>query len=425
MREEPSRRERVERGIYSRTGADGRARLEIGYRDASGRQRWQAVEGGIKAARAALATAHAKRARGERDASDPRLTFSAAADAWWQARVVKLRPATQNAYGAGLKHLREYLGRQRMTAIAPTDVARYVSRKQAEGLKGWTIKGHLTVLSAVFAYSARHLGVTAQNPVALLDRVERPNCSDEKAKRVLNGEELEQLLAAVDDAYRLIFETAAETGGRLAEVLGLAWENVSYANQTIEFTHQLDRKGKRVPLKTSRSRRVLEVTPRLIGRLREHQVAAERTAAHELVFVNRAGNGHDHRNVGGRVLARAVESARLGAVKDRDGAIVTPAPTFHDLRHSHASALIAQGWDIEEVSRRLGHADVGTTQRTYVHEFDAARRSEDRRARLAQLYAGASVEAPVEAAASNRQRESAAREDAKVADLLARRVAAR
>src|SRR4051794_39645388 len=96
------RRVRVESGIYKRQ--DGK--LEIGWRDAAGRQKWRVVNGGIKAARAELAQEHARRARGERVASDPRLRFDAAADAWWEARVVKLRPGTQNAYGAGLIHLR-------------------------------------------------------------------------------------------------------------------------------------------------------------------------------------------------------------------------------------------------------------------------------------------------------------------------------
>jgi integrase len=50
-----------------------------------------------------------------------------------------------------------------------------------------------------------------------------------------------------------------------------------------------------------------------------------------------------------------------------------------------ASALIAAGWEIEEVSARLGHTGVATTQRIYVHAFDAARRSDDRRERLAAL----------------------------------------
>jgi integrase len=395
------RRIRIEPGIYRRPSDD---KLEIGWRDAQSKQRWRVVEGGIKAARAALAQEHAKRARGERTASDPRLTFNAAADAWWDARVVNLRPGTQNAYGAALKHLRDHFGKQRLTHITATDVAKYVSKKQnevrpskntqkpASGLKGWTIKGHMTVLSSVFTYAARHMGLTAQNPVALLDRVERPNSDDEKPKRIMNSDELAKLLHAVDEKHRLIFDMAAETGCRLAEALGIAWENVNFEDPAIAFTHQLDRKGKRVPLKTKRSRRVLEVTRPLIGRLREHKIAAAGSAPHELVFTSRTGSGHDHRNIGGRVLARAVKRAGLEAVEDRHGVIVQPAPTFHDLRHSHASALIAQGWDIEEVSARLGHASVATTQRIYVHAFDAARRSGQRRERLAALYAPSSPE---------------------------------
>jgi integrase len=405
------RRINVEAGIYKRPDD----RLEIGWRDAQGKQRWRVVEGGgIKAARAALATEHVKRARGERVASDPRLTFNAAADAWWEARVVKLRPATQNAYGAALKHLRDHFGKQRMTHVTPTDVAKYVHKKQTEPraarpiatakkptaagqktkekvepLKGWTIKGQMTVLSSVFTYAARHLGLTAQNPVALLDSVERPNSDDEKSKRVMNGAELNRLLASVDERYRLIFDTTAETGCRLGEVLGLAWENVHLDEQTIEFTHQLDRKAKRVPLKTKRSRRVLEVTPDLIGKLREHKIAAVHTAPQNLVFTTRTESGHDHRNIGGRVLARAVKRAGLDAIEDHDCVVLQPAPTFHDLRHSHASALIAAGWDIEEVSSRLGHSNIATTQRVYVHAFDAAARSDDRRMRLAKLYGAA------------------------------------
>ncbi len=100
-----SRRERVERGVYKRTGADGKDQFEIGYRDAEGTQRWQRVEGGIMAARAALAEAHTARARRER-VGDPHLRFDEAVEAWWNARVVRLRPATQSAYRAALKHLR-------------------------------------------------------------------------------------------------------------------------------------------------------------------------------------------------------------------------------------------------------------------------------------------------------------------------------
>src|SRR4051812_25185822 len=116
-------RERVKQGIWKRIAADGKPVYEIVFRDAAGKVRRRTVAGGIRAAEKALATEIAGRARGEKIAADPRLRFNDAADAWWSARVVKLRPGTHNAYGAGLKHLREHFGRWRMTDIAPTDVA--------------------------------------------------------------------------------------------------------------------------------------------------------------------------------------------------------------------------------------------------------------------------------------------------------------
>jgi integrase len=374
----------VERGIYRRIGADGKAAFEIGFRDAQGKQRWRRVAGGITAARKALAHAHATRARGERVATDPRLRFEDAADAWWDARATRLRPTTQAVYRSCLGHLRERFGRERLADIQPVDVAAFIAAQQAAGLKGWTVKGQLTVLSAVYRHAARHMGFVGTSPVVLLDRVERPSIEDERPKRVLQADELQRLIAAVDEPYRLIFDLAAETGARLGEALGLVWDEVDLDQQTITFTHQLS-KGQRVPLKTKRSRRCVEVTPALVAKLRAAKLAATDSGDHAFVFVTRAGTPHDHRNIAGRVLARAVKAAGLEAV-ERDGQVVQPAPTFHNLRHSHGSALIAAGWDLEEVSARLGHSDMGTTQRAYVHAYDAARRSEQRRKRLAVTY---------------------------------------
>lgn len=378
------RRQRVETGIYERSTADGRKRFEIGWRDSQGRQRWREVDGGIMAARNALAVEHAKRARGERPAADPRLRFREAADRWFESRVAKMRPSTIATHSSALKHLDERFGRQRLSDITPGDVSRFVADQRAAGYKGWTIKGHLSTLGSVFKYAGRHLGFVGVNPVTLLDKTERPRLDDERPKRVLSADELRRLIEAVDEPYRLIFELTAETGARLGEALGVVWGEVDLDAQTVTFTHQLS-KGQRVALKTKRSRRCVKITPSLTARLRAAKLAAADSGDHAYVFTTRNGTPHDHRNVGGRVLARAVKLAGLGAV-ERNGHVVERAPTFHNLRHSHGSALIAAGWDIEEVSARLGHADVAVTMSAYVHAFDAARRSDDRRSRLAAMY---------------------------------------
>jgi integrase len=56
--------------------------------------------------------------------------------------------------------------------------------------------------------------------------------------------------------------------------------------------------------------------------------------------------------------------------------------TFHDLRHTFASLLIAQGADVVHVSRQLGHADPAITLRVYADEFAAANHAERTRALL-------------------------------------------
>jgi integrase len=378
-------REKVERGIYKRIDASGRIVFEISWRDAQGHQRRRRVDGGIQAARRDLAGAHSARGRGEHVAADPRLKFNDAANAWWDARAVRLRPTTQAVYGSCLKHLRERFGHRRLTDITATEIAAFVAAQQHKGLKGWTVKGQLAVLSSVYKHAGRHLGFVGVNPVGMLDRVERPNIEDERAKRVLSGDELRRLITAVDEPYRLVFEFASETGARLGEVLGIVWGEVDLDEATVTFTHQLAKRGQRVPLKTKRSQRSIEIPLGLVTKLRAAKLASRRSGDHDFVFTTRAGTPHDHRNVAGRVLARAVKRAGLEAV-ERDGRTIESAPTFHNLRHTHASAMIHKGLDIAVVSARLGHSDVGTTMRTYIHEYEKAQRSDHVRNKLAELY---------------------------------------
>ena len=54
-----------------------------------------------------------------------------------------------------------------------------------------------------------------------------------------------------------------------------------------------------------------------------------------------------------------------------EAAGLTDLPRFHDLRHSHASWLLAGGADLQVVKERLGHASIMTTQR-YLHTLPDA-----------------------------------------------------
>jgi integrase len=76
------------------------------------------------------------------------------------------------------------------------------------------------------------------------------------------------------------------------------------------------------------------------------------------VFASRSGTGLE-RKVVRAALTRATKNAELAA----------PAPTLHDLRHSHASMLIAMDCSLVDVQHRLGHRKPDTTLRIYTHQW--------------------------------------------------------
>jgi integrase len=100
------------------------------------------------------------------------------------------------------------------------------------------------------------------------------------------------------------------------------------------------------------------------------------------VFTSRVGAPRDHRVVG-RAFTQAIERAG-----------VDEAVTFHFLRHTHGSQLVAAGWDVAAVATRLGDS-IATVQQTYLHEFDAQRREDAQRDALAAMAAdGSAMAAP-------------------------------
>jgi integrase len=405
------RRTKVAPGIWKRAGADGKPRYEIAYRDSDGRQRRQVVEGGKRAAEARLADVKSKMGRGERVAPSPRLTFGQAAERWIKSAESSLRPATINAYRSALEiHLLPTWGSQRLDRIDVDLVASLVERMQTvdyrqaverrlsdarderaaangtaiarkrtrtvvSGYRAWTIRGVLVPAGRIFDYSHRRLGWAGANPVRELDRRERPQ-HERKERRILSGDELSSVIAAADEPYRTIIATAAGLGTRLGETLGLRWRDLDLEVGTAAVRYQIDRSGNRVELKTARSRRVVEMPGSVVSALREHKLKSPRSLADDLVFTSRSGGPMEHRNVAQRGLGKAFERAGL------DGR----APTFHELRHAHASAWIAGGGDLVELSARLGHRDPAITAAIYCNEFEAEARSDSRRTRLDAIY---------------------------------------
>jgi integrase len=127
--------------------------------------------------------------------------------------------------------------------------------------------------------------------------------------------------------------------------------------------------------------------------LREHKLRSGYSHPHEPVFAGLTGRPLAFRNVERRGMDAAAEKL------DGNGR----RPTMHDLRHTFASLLIAQGLDVVYISRQLGHKDPATTLRVYASEFDKVRHADAARALLSEQFGNL-----VETAARNQPQDGAA-----------------
>lgn len=377
-----TRRVRAERGIYYRDTVDGR-RYEIVYTDSDGRQRWQVVDGGIKQARAARGDKLAKLDRGERVAPT-KVTVAAFAETWLDSQVSLLRPRTHALYKANLtRHVLPRLGRRQLAAVTIDDIAALVAELTRAGLSPFTIKGILTPLGRMYAHAIRR-GIVPANPVAGLDRSERPR-GGRREQRILSRDEIALLLAKAPKAYRTLIAVAIFTGLRQGELLGLRWCDVDFDEGVVRVRGQLGRDGVWSPFaKTDAGLRDVVLMPAL-GRLLRGRRASAFATGHarpeDFVFASSVGSGLHYRNVARRGLDPAMRDAQL----DGDG---RPRLRWHDLRHTMASLLIAQGHNVVYVSRQLGHSSPSVTLDVYAHLFDSAEHAERTRDALEAAFAG-------------------------------------
>jgi len=203
----------------------------------------------------------------------------------------------------------------------------------------------------------------------LADAVEERMISESPCRRIslprivrreqlfLTAGEVEQLAGAIDALYTPLIYTAAYLGCRWGELAGLKRENIDLKRREIRIVGTLQDLGRDVSYvdenKTASSRRNISLPAFLAELLEKHLANAP---ASEFVFVRPDGTWL--RRTGFR---RAEWKPALAA------AGLDPALRFHDLRHTAAGLLIAQGAHPKEIQARLGHASITTTLNTYGH----------------------------------------------------------
>lgn len=219
--------------------------------------------------------------------------------------------------------------------------------------------------------------MVARNVATLVDvpRVQRPEVqpfSLEQARTILD--------AIRGNRFEALYSVALAVGLRRGEALGLRWDDVDLDAGTLKVRtalQRIDGKLQLVEPKTSRSRRTIALPDMAVAALRSHRarqlqerlLAGSRWQDTGMVFTTSIGTYMEPRNLT-RHFNRTVKNAGL------------PPKRFHDLRHTCASLLLAQGVHARVVMEILGHSQIGLTMDTYSHvapslQRDAAGRMND------------------------------------------------
>jgi len=179
--------------------------------------------------------------------------------------------------------------------------------------------------------------------------------------RPLESRQVEALANAANPRYRVPVLVAGYLGLRAGEIGGLRLQDIDFEKSTLAVVRATYREGgKRVlgDVKTPAARRRISVPLSLMEEIGRH-----------VEFFPPAEDGRIFTAPSGALLVNIVLWKALADAARRVG---IPRPRFHDLRHTCASLMIAEGAHPKMVQARLGHSSIAITMGTYVHLFPSA-----------------------------------------------------
>ena len=240
--------------------------------------------------------------------------------------------------------------------------------QQLKRVKASSVIHYHAVIHRALKYAVK-IDLISVNPA---DKVERPK-ADKFIGSFYDSDEMQALFeAAKDTVIEIPIFLGAFYGLRRSEALGLKWDAIDFQNNTITIRHTVTSctiDGKHVQVakdttKTKSSMRTLPLVPvfkEKLLKVKERQTEYKRVC----------GKCYDNRYLEyicvdemGTLVSPHYLTAAFPKLLDKNG---LRRIRFHDLRHSCASLLLANGVPMKQIQEWLGHSDFSTTANVYAH----------------------------------------------------------
>lgn len=337
---------------------------KVPYRDANGKQTSETFTT-LKAAQGFRDRVRDMRHNGiVIDAKAGQMSVTAYAQTWLSTvRAVK-RPETYRQYESHMRlHVLPALGGKQLRNVTRADVQAFVDGLSAT-LAPRTVRAIHDIVRQLFRRAAV---LDKRIPASPCVGIELPEITHTRV-HVLTPDEVMALAAEVPGRYRAAVLIAAGAGLRVSEVAGLTWDRIDLEAGTVTVDRQMSTRRTLAPPKTKRSRRIVPIP----------QMVRDALLAHRAAFPPQhtplAATGADQPATALLLFTRdgaAMTGTMLGQIftRARKAVGLPAAVTFHTLRHTYASLLIAAGTNVKAVQERMGHGSIKITMDTYGHLY--------------------------------------------------------
>ena len=273
-----------------------------------------------------------------------------------------LKHTTYQAYKCIVQgHLKPSFGELHLSEIDRKRVKEFAMEKRKAGVAPRSVIHILCGLSAIFN-SAIEDNLVQHNPAVKPGKFFKGVKKKDEDVNPLTPEEEQAFLQAVQDhvprSYPFFF-LLLRTGLRLGEAVALQPGDLDFRGRFVEILRNWTR-GRLTTPKSGKTRRV-DMSLKLAEMLKNHLVSQELEAAvldrpkPKWLFTNELGAMADPDNLRNRIVDKTLEKAGLRRIR------------IHDLRHTFATRLIANGESLAYVKEQMGHSSIQVTVDIYHH----------------------------------------------------------
>lgn len=285
---------------------------------------------------------------------------------WW-LEYVQLTDQTKESYMYNLKYIEKYIGNKILSKINQSDMLELLdiikakkNKNTGEPIAERTVRNYMNILKALFR-TAMELEIIKKNPI-------------ENIKYTVDDYQLQDNYYDLDDINNMIFDLDDEpivyqlailftlaTGVRLGELIALNEDDFNREDHSVKISKAVsETKGeKKLGLTKTKKTRIEYYPPELeilldkhleIEKLKRQQLGVE----NNLIFTG----------INGGYIPKKTISDWFRRFQIRKG---LKRITFHGLRHTSATMLLASGIPLKNVAERLGHSRASTTANIYAH----------------------------------------------------------